>query len=341
MPVNATVLNDAIYLLQEQNDFNKYENRMSEYAAYDAHKKYANELLTKDAIESIKVSARQPVNIPVLNKNAGSVIDVRSCTIPDPTKDSEFVTLVWATLGFNIGITPAVLVDNYITAEAYLADQIKDGIKAVCEDLDALAVANLEAGKTGVFPYTVWANDGTEYQPTQAQKDDFYKSVPAAMKRHDLSFLPYIDIANTEAITLEMFQQSQGAANSVNEAYAFSNEMARFDFFRTNSITPAVGEDEIHYLAAPGSIGVYEWIDIDARLGHRINDGNYWTTMVDPIKGEQWGVRYFADCSNESAQLAGLQATMKEGWQWTKDYCFLTAHHSDTDTSILKAVIQS
>lgn len=336
--ISSTVLNDAI-ALAGSSKVNAFENRLSDYQAYAAFEKYAGDLLNKSTIEQIKMSARQPVKVPVLNKQAGSIITTRSCTIPSPDKDSAFLTLTWATVGFAVGIKRSVHTDNYITAEESLADQFKDGIKAVFADLDTSAVTALEAGKTATFPFSKYTDDGTKYTPTALQSDEFYRNVPALMKRHDLSGLPFIDIANTEAETTERFLQAQGAANSVNEAYAFNNEVAKYDFFRSNRVTPDLGDTEVHYLAAPGSIGTYNWIDIDSRANNKIHDGKFWTTMTDPIMGHEWGVYYVKDCADLSGELLGLNASMQEAWMFTKDVAFVTAYHSDTDRSIVKVGI--
>jgi len=338
MALTPTVLNDAIALLGESNTFNAYENRLDAYNAYKYHVDNSELLLPKSTIESIKQSERQPEKVPVLNATTNAFISTRSCDIAVPTGTSEFYTLTWVTLGFTAGITKAFHADNYISAEQFIADQIKSGVKSVHEQLETLSVASLEAGKTTNFASSVYANAGGSYTVPQAEKDDFYKNIPAVMKRQILDSPVYDDIANTEALTTATFLQNQGAANSVNSQYQFQTAN-RFNFYRTNGITAGVGEDEIHYMAAPGAAGVYSWIDIDSRMRNEINSGQFMDVMTDPIMGDQWGVYYKRDCADESARLAGLERTMTEAWEFSKDFAFVTARNSTGDTPIVKFTI--
>ncbi len=339
MALSTTVLNDAIAQLAANNTFNAYENRLDSYAAYKYHEDNAAGLLPADVIENIKKSARQPVKVPVLNKTSNPYISTRSCNISVPTGTSEFYTLTWGTLGFTAGISKAFHEDNYITAEAFLADQIKSGVISVMGQLETLAVASLDTGKTTNFASTVYTNDGSSYLVPQADKADFYKNIPAVMRRQVLDAPVYDDIANTEAATLQTFLDAQGAANATNTQYQFSNQ--RYNFYRTNGITAGVGEDEVHYLAAPGAAGVYGWIDIDSRMNNEINAGQFMDVMTDPVMGMEWGVYYKRDCADESARLSGLERTLTEAWEFSKDFAFVTARNSADDTPIVKFVIQS
>jgi len=340
MALTNTVLEDAIAQAAENNSFNAYEGeRLDQYGAYKYHEDNASILLPKDFIENIKSSARQPVKVPVLNNTGNTFISARSCDITPPDGTSEFYTLTWGTIGFTAGITPAVHEDNYISAEAYLAKQINDGMVSVMGQLETLSVASLEAGKTTNFASDVYADDGSSYLVPQADKDEFYKNVPAVMRRQVLGAPVYDDVANTEAATLQTFLQAQGQANATNTAYQFTNQ--RYQHYRTNGIVAGVGEDEVHYMAAPGAAGVYKWIDIDSKMRNEVNAGQFWDVMVDPIMGMEWGVYYKKNCADKSAELAGLQRTLVEAWEWTCDYAFVTARNSTGDTPIVKFVIQA
>jgi len=337
MALTTTVLNDAIAQLAANNTFNAYENRLDSYAAYKYHDDNADILLPKSVIENIKQSARQPEKVPVLNKTNNPFITARSCDITVPDSTSEFYTLTWGTLGFTAGISKAINVDNYITAEEQLADQIKSGVISVMEELESQAVASLEAGKTTDFKSTVYTNNGSEYTLTQAEKDDFYKNVPAVMRRQVLDANIYDDVANTEAATLQTFLQAQGAANATNTAYQFTDQ--RYNFYRTNGIVPGGGIEETHYMAAPGAAGVYKWIDIDSKMRNEVNEGQFWDVMTDPIMGMEWGVYYKRNCANKSAELQGLERTLSEAWEFSCDFAFVTARNSTGDTPIVKFTI--
>lgn len=338
MAVSSTVLTDAIALLGEGNTFNAYENRLDQYNVTKFFMDNADKLAPKDFIENNKISARRPVKLPVLNATTNAFISTRDCDIAVPTNNSTNYTLTYVTLGFTAGIVPAVFQDNYISKEAALSDQIKSGVKSVFTQLETLGVAALEAGKTSVFSSTLFANDTTAYNLTLAQKEDFYKSLPAVMKRQILDYPVYDDIANTESIVMQEFLYNQGAANSTNTNYQFQPG-SRYNFYRSNGITPGAGIGEVHYVAAPAAGGLYSWIDIDAQMRNKVSEGQFWDVMTDPIMGEEWGVYYKGACVDASAQLAGLERSFSQAWEFTKDFAFVTARNSTGDTPIVKFTI--
>jgi hypothetical protein len=330
-----TILNDAI---AKRFSVDKYENRPSQYGGLEAHSKSADKLMPASTIEALKLSSRQVTKVPVLNKYGATVVTSRTCVPTPDSETSDFLVLTYATVGFNVGISPSVNNDNYISVEDSLGHQMEMGYKAVFTSLDASSIANLETARSqthagsATAPYTFDAVNFNFDVPADGQVD-MYKNIPAIMERNDLQGR-YQVIGNTEAQTLPLNMVQQGAGNSENLAYAVAD--SRYDFNLTNRIVPGGGIAETLYVVPEGNIGVYNWIDVDSRMGNKIHESNLWTTRQDPMFGFDWGVRYIADCADKSAQSAGLEATFTQAWQFTADFAFVTAYSSDVSSPIYK-----
>lgn len=322
MAITATVFQDAIVQVGKKYTFNDAEKRLSEYQVVQAFKDNAGDLLPESTIKALRTSDARTEKVPVLAKHSATVISSRSCTITPDTPTSALKTLVWVTVGFAVGITPSDMANNYISQEDLLAHQFQMGLKAVMASLDSSGYTALEANKTATFSSTLYTNASGAYQVPLAKKLDFYKTVPAVMRRHDFNGR-VIDIANTEAIIDPMYIQAQGGGNSVNLNYQVQN----FDFYRSNRVVTGSGVLETHYLLPQGGLGIYNWIDFESRNKIKIHNGKGWDTYVDPIMGFEWGVYYDHDCD------AGKY---KQKWNIVGDFAFVLPYASTTDTSVVK-----
>ena len=325
MSTTATVLQDAIVIASKQHTYNQFELRLSEYSVIQAFKDQANLMLPASTIEKVRVSTRRPVKIPVLNRYDATIITNRSCVIDPDENTSAFKTLSWVTLGFAIGVTPSVAVDNYISEADDLANQLNMGLKAVFESLDNSAYQKLETNKTAVSPSPLYTFANGAYQVPFSQKQDFYKKLPAVMRRHDFNGR-YVDIANTEAIIDPLYIQAQGSGNGQNLQYQVLN----MDFYRSNRVVTGAGVLETHYDMPQGAIGVYNWIDYESQIKQNIHLGKGWDQYVDPIMGFTWGVFYDHDC---------VDGRFVKKWNFVADFALLTAYSSNTDTAIVKSEI--
>jgi hypothetical protein len=156
----------------------------------------------------------------------------------------------------------------------------------------------------------------------QADKGNFYLNLPSVMKYNNVR-PRFSSVATTNEMILRDTIEEFGASNERDR----SNELSpsRYSFYNSNDIVNAVGVESTHYLFREGHIGVLNWIDPDARRGERIHESKFWDSFVDPVFGCDWGVYYSADCGDASAELAGLQRTKVEGWEFTADFAFITA----------------
>lgn len=322
---NATVLEDAIVRLNADSMLDEHRFRRQRYGALSAHADQVNMLVPAQAIEQAKASARHTVKIPLLQRTATPVITTRSCTIVCNDKGSEFFTLTWNTVGFTVCATPSIHEDNYISKSEFVQSQIADGLDAVYQNLEAQCVTNLEnnkattvdAGSTGVYAFS-----GTAYQVPQTAKDDFYLEVPSVLEYNDV--MPrYTNVATINEKILRRTILEFGAQNERNRATELSN--ADWMFYNSKNITNAGGVQSTHYMFKEGSVGILNWVDPDARNRERIHESKFWDTFTDPTFGFDWGVYYNADCADKSAELAGLERTKTELWEFTADFATIAA----------------
>lgn len=323
--LSPTVLQDAIIRLGKEFTFNDFERRMSDYSVVQAYKDGKDKLLPASTIQNLETAAAQTQKIPVLNRYGASVTTSPSCTITPDEQTSAFKALAWAGKGFSVGVTPADMANNYISAEDLVAHQIREGLRAVFENLDTAAYTALESNKATVNNSSIYSISGNAMQVPFAKKNDFYKNVPAILKRNDMG-IKYLDIANTEAIVMEAFLQNQGTANNQNSQYQFNNIKS----YRSNRVVTGAGVDESHYLVSENALGIYNWNVYDAQQGTRIHDNKGWSKFVDPIMGFTWGMYEDHDCD-------GGKFTKK--WNFFSYFAFINSYSSTGASPILKAEI--
>lgn len=325
MATTATVFQDAIVDASGKFNFNKFEARLSEYSVIQAFKDNSDKMLPEATIKKLRTAAVRPLKIPVLNAYAATVLSQRSCTITPDSVTSAFKTMNWVTMGFAVGVTPSISANNYIDEQTDLAFQFEMGWKAVYAALDSMGYQTLELNKTAVFNSPLYTNANGAYQVPYDQKQDFYKKLPAVMRRHDFSGR-IVDIANTEALIDPLYIQAQGSGNGQNLQYQVLN----MDFYRSNRVVTGTGVLESHYDMPEGAIGIYNWIDYESQNKINIHLGKGWTQIVDPMYGFTWGVFYDNDC---------VDGRFVKKWNIVADFSFMTAYSSNTDRAIIKSEI--
>ncbi|MBL7738713.1 MAG: hypothetical protein JNK14_05800 [Chitinophagaceae bacterium] len=334
MALTNTQLNDAIILVGDS-DMGKQENRLSSYGALQAFVDEAPNLLPKSAVESIKKSARHPEKVPVLSKFTSSLIEAPSCTITGNRATSAFKTLTWAALGFEATIIPSVNQDNYIAQTEDLAHQIKMGMKTVLSTLDSRCVTALETNKSTDIAAAKNAVAGAGYYSYRKEAKNFFRDAPAVMQLNDLEG-PYIDIANTESRSTILDIQTQALYNQINLAGTLGTlgNAANWAHYSSNRVD-AGQHDELHYLTPKGTIGIYNWVDMDSQIG-RMAGAKKWYQVQDPIKGFNWGVFQIDDCADQSSELSLNTRAYTEKYQFVAYFAIVTDYASTTNTPIIK-----
>lgn len=330
--LSATVLNDAIILVGNDKSFMDFEARIDNYGAFKLFNDGADILLPKSTVETIKKSARQPEKIPVLNQLNTTLYNTYTCNISPDGSTSAMVPITYITTGFDIGITPALNVDNYISATEDLAWQMKQGFKNVYASvLEADAVSFLETNKsltnlspTSLFPGSTFA--AGVFTVPDSQRNSFYAKVPTIFRRNVIPGMP-ADLANTEATPNYEFIANQGAGNAQNTAYQ-TQQVAKGQY-RSNFVTVAAGSEETHFLCPLGGVGVYNWLPWEAQVEKVIIPGSQgWTKQTDPIASMQWQVFYNYNC---------VSGQYTQAWSYRASFAFVGQYSSNANaSSILK-----
>jgi hypothetical protein len=336
MAIFPTKLQDAIINVPSSDAFKQFEGRLSTYDAFQAFQANTEALVPKAELEAAKKASNHVTKIPVLNKIDFTIGSTRACEPSDTPAVSAFVQPSYSTYLFSFHMTPSFNVVNYIAYAEEFAQKMLQGLKKFGETIDSAAIAFLEANLTQVNTSPLFGGIvGDTVSVANTSKEEFYKSIPAIMRRNDLPDMRVLDIANPEAQIMYDFLARQGEGNSVNTAYQISN----FAPYRSNRVSLDAGTVEAHYLIPEGHIGVLDWIPDDFKVGRVISDGDLWSSVVDPIFGLTWGLRYVAKCTDLSGVAGGdpnLSSAFVEKYEFSIDMAFLTSYSSDTSSAIFK-----
>jgi hypothetical protein len=326
--------------------FQQYENRLSNYGAFMAYKVGADALLPKETMEKLKTAqnARSLV-LPVLNKATLTVLTERSCTITGVEATSAKPSVSVITRGFEIRVYPKVSENNYISLEDHFAQGMVNGIRSVLANLDTYAGAQLEANKstslasTNLDGVSVVAN---AYQIAQAQKEKLYFILPTLAELNDVDGSSLYNIMTTEARQLMLEYESKATGNDQNLRAVLDGELpssAGYRHHRSNRLTNGAGVSETHYLAPFGSLGVFTWIDSDAR-NRRGSATQKAYPFTDGIMQQEWDVTEEGICDDLSATYGStFKRTFGTKYQFNADFAFMNAYSSDNPKPIHKVEV--
>ncbi|OOG19136.1 hypothetical protein BWD42_04080 [Sphingobacterium sp. CZ-UAM] len=333
LTLDPTKLLDAIIDVKNRK-FRNWETRLSRYGALSAFIDNTDLLLPKSLVENTRKSPGRPQKIPVLDKMNVEVIDKRSCNIVGNNGVSKLATLSWVTKGFEIVTAPAINAGNMISLEEDYAHQLLNGLIAVFAALDTAAANALELNKATSLAATDLATIAAGAY--QMDINDIYFYMEAIMEKNDL-YGPYLDVANTESIaSWKKYWESFGLANEQNKAGVAD----RYVPYRSNRVNPGATNSEVHYFAAEGSIGIFNWNHWEAQNNVDFGNGTKVTIKEDPVQGLKWAVTEKTECRDLSATHGpGYEATMVKSEQWIADFSFVSAYSSDNKTPIIKAVV--
>jgi len=338
MAIFPTVLQDAIVNVPYSNAFKQFEGRGSIYDVINAFRDNTERLVPKAELEAAKKSSGHVAKIPVLNKVSptGLIRDTRSCTPEGLEITSTFVQPTYSTYSFSFDMVPHDNNVNYISYQEDFAWKLMQSLQAFGETLDLDLIAYLEANKSAINTSALFGGIvGAEVTVAGDSKEDFYKSIPSIMYRNDLSGNRVIDIANPESQIMYDSIARQGAGNAVNTAYQISN----FAPYRSNRVPLASGMSETHFLVPEGHLGILDWIPFEYSQGLKISDGDLWGSLVDPLFGFTWGLRYVAQCTDRSAVVGGTAdhtTAYVEKFEFSIDLAPLSSYSSDTSSAIYK-----
>jgi hypothetical protein len=342
MALDLTAMAEAA--IRARKYFEQYENRFSNYGAFMAYLVGANALLPKDSIERIKNAQNmRTVAFPVLNKASITVLTARACSITGVEPTSAKPTLTKITRGFEIRVYPKVCDNNYISEMDSFAQGMMNGIRSILVNLDTYAGAQLEANKntslatTNLDGVAIVAN---AYQIAQAQREKLYFLMPTLMERNDVATGSLYNVMTTEGRALMLEYESKAMGNDQNLRGVLEGELpssAGYRHHRSNRLTNGAGVSETHYVAPFGSLGVFTWIDSDAR-NRRTGAGNQKAyPFTDGIMNNEWDVAEETICDDLSGTYgSGYEKTYGTKYQFGCDFAFMNAYSSDSTKPIHK-----
>jgi hypothetical protein len=317
MSLMPTVLQDAIVRVGDKFEKN-HEQRYSQYGALKAFVDDTPMTLMPSTIENAKKSSRHAVKIPVINRQTAANVDVDSCTPPSRDITTAFQSVSFANYGFSVEVLPEAHLDNYVSVAESMQTQLMAGWKNIYERLDTASLAFLEANKNALTGLTsnhfTVASGALSYDYTKV--DSLYGKVNGAMSLLDLSSGGlYKEVANTEALTSNLLRQTLGLNNQQNFAGLNGGLQgsSNFQTYTSNRLTTGLNK-EVRYIFPEGSFAMLNWLDPKARGGWRISESEYWTTIKDPLFGQDFLVHYFKRCKDASATYSWLNATVSEAW---------------------------
>lgn len=333
MTLVPTKILKAIEKVGKDTAFQRYEGRLSTYGALDAFIANTSKLVPKTQLEAARKAPLHPVEIPVMKAYDATLITERACEFNPDVVETALFPLSWQTVGFTVNEFPAsVYRENFFTQEEHFEHQIKNGLRKVFADIETKIVAFLEANKStsNASPF-YGAMVGDAKVVPFAQAKQFYARIEAIMGRNDLPQSGVIDICNTEAVIEYEFIGAQGAGNSANTSYQTRAVIP----YRTNRITPAAGQSEVHYLIADGGVGMLTWNDYNFEIGAKVSEAEYFTQLADPVYNLTWDVKVNKQCVDVSAVYAGHTAGVQTQYAFWIDYALLTSYLSTAGSSVI------
>jgi hypothetical protein len=330
----------------------EFEQRMSNYGAFNAYLTNANSLLPAGAVESIKNAQNiRALSFPVFTKQALSVITSNVCTFTGVEATSAKPQFSFVTRGFAIKTFPKVAANNMLnTEEQQFTAGLVNGLRSVAANLDSYAITQLEANKhtglaaaTGIAGVSIAAN---AYQINLANRNNTYVYIPTLMELNDMNTGSMNNIMSSLGKVLMLQYETNGVNNSQNLAGALNGTLpsaSGYRHFTSNRVSNGVGVAETHYLAPFGGIGVFTFVDSDARAG--ITDGvggKSIYTLTDPIFGIEWAVTAEPVCEDLSATYgAGYEACNGTQYKFIANFGFMNAYSSDTSKPIVKLEVMT
>ncbi len=300
--------------------FGALEGRLSHYGALNSYYSQTKELFSAALLEKIrKLPFTRTVKIPILNKYAHTILTVRTCTISGPTLSPTLKTLTRIHVAVDMTVTPALLEDNYVTAQDVLTHQYKNARRAVLEYLDTLCAAHLDNNKdTTQTPgsYPLYDSISGALQMPGSKPEDLYNNLPAIMAEMDIEG-PYSVVGSTYALADRNKLMNPGGGAIYNtsaimqgagiENFEWSNRIARGD------------NRTVYFVMPTGSVGIANMIDFDYRNANALGSPEYidaWNRVgdledvtiraktTDDLFGDwEWGVLQKKTCVDEQIKL--------------------------------------
>lgn len=293
----------------------------------DAANSIINPFLRQRAFESIG----NTVQVPVINYDGDvTVSNVRSCVIGDDENTSALFTIQWTTLAVGFTMVPQLYRNNEISYDHDFARKMEKVCRALATELDKLAVAALEAGKTQVFKDTLYYTiTGDSVQVPWNARFDFLADMNSIFRANAYpGMLHVIGNAGIDSVVRKLAQHD--IYNDVNKR----NEYAGKVFHFSNNVVNESGVFASAYLVEDGNVAVLTRVDREALAGTRANF-HEWDVVRLPFINLPVGSHYYTAVGDQSgiagAASADMTCNVKEYFGFSLDVAFIVAYNSDPE----------
>lgn len=343
-----TLINTRIQNVRSGSNLDKNELRPSRYGALDMFMQQTDEpgsIVTEELKTKAETSIGNVLETPVIDFDGGVTIgNVRNAVIADDENTSQMFTLTFATYAWGFTQVPAMFMNNEISLQADFERKFLKYLYKFGSDLDAAAVAALEAAKTQVFAdsltYTVTAN---ELVATYAERENIIGSLNPIMAANDhFGLLHVCGNAGVEDTVQKLAQKD--IFNSENKTLEYSDKLLHF----TTRIANGAGEFANMFAVQAGSVGLLTRFERESIMGTEMADGTAWGIDTLPMLNMPVGTYYYESRGDQSgiagAATADLTRGFKQHFGFAVDVAFLTPYNSDPATianPIVKALIES
>lgn len=322
------------------------ENRPSEYGGLDLFNKQSRDalgILDPELHKNIENSFGNTVQAPVIDYEAPTISNVRTCEVQAGGPNSKLVTLTFFTLSFGLAMVPSRYLNNDVQYANVWSRSIDARINAAMALLDTKCVDFLNLNKNQYFPaemlgyYPVLANAmQVAAQPNSYGRKDWnelYNNLVSILATQDFGGTPDI-LTNPRGMATVRQLMSQGAYNAENMSWLVQ---LVGEFYQSNRVLNNSGVAATEYAVLPRSVAIDGRLDPDCRVGRVIGDPNtpsrQWTQVQLPRIGNM-GLYFRADCSDQSATLAaerlsGLSRTYAESFEFSKDFVIFGNYNSN------------
>ncbi|GAA3940465.1 hypothetical protein [Hymenobacter algoricola] len=341
MPSIAQTLKQAVRTRYRRRPggLDNLELRGSNYGALALYRKQsasATGIMTPELRTALQNNFGNTVQVPVIDYEQPTIGNVRTCNVQVGGLNSKLVTFTFFTAAFGFPMIPSQHVNNDLSYEDAFFRLFEARRLALMELLDQKAVDHLNLSKNQFFPASITAYYPEVADALQVADEDrleFYNYVQSILETMDLSGSPDV-LVNPMAMADVRTLTKAGQTDAGDLSYLLDGVGS---FFSSNRVVAGTGNRAALYLVGDGAVGLESRIDPDCARGvvhgGADNPVKEWTSQDVPGVGRM-GLFYRADCSDQSAPLAGqnLQAltrTSVESYEWSADFCYVKAYNSD------------
>lgn len=299
-----------------------------------------NSIVSSDLLAKATVSEGRNLDVPVMNKGAVSITNVRTCVVSCSESTSALVRVTWKTLVADICMIPCEYQVNEIGYLADLNKKIREIVEAFKNEVETDLDLALDANKNQVYNSTLV---GTKYplvgdalQVAATDRDFFFNDVDPINFADDY-YDPNVKVIATPSLMSDVMRYiNQGPGNAANTSYQFAGK----DFMFSNRVVNGVGVASTGYFMPDGSMGLLTRVDCDSRMRAVATSGTEW--FEDTLPDLPWtvGIKYDSECSDQTVAtgLGYLTATKVEHWQISFDYAIIVPYQVNlaTDSSAIR-----